>query len=154
MDVSSLPPDSTRDAWLDLQEGGGRIHLLLTLSGLTDPADTLPEGHAPDPADLPAYEHPDRPARVRQLHWRRSLADFNDVGHLEVKVYAARGLLAADLGGKSDPYAVLELDNTRLQTHTVYKTVSPVWNRNFVFPVRDLHSTLFITVYDDDSKHT
>ncbi len=70
------------------------------------------------------------------------------------QVYAARGLLAADLGGKSDPYAVLELDNARLQTHTEIKTVNPVWNRHFTFPVGDLHSTLYITVYDDDGKHT
>ncbi len=69
-------------------------------------------------------------------------------------MYAARGLLAADLGGKSDPYVVLELDNARLQTHTEYKTVNPVWNRHFVFPVKDFHSTLYLTVYDDDSKHT
>jgi len=62
--------------------------------------------------------------------------------------------LAADLGGKSDPYAVLELDNARAQTHTEYKTVNPVWNRYFSFPVRDMHSTLYITLYDEDGKHT
>ncbi len=38
VDVSSLRPDSTQDVWLDLQEGSGRIHLLLTLSGFSDPA--------------------------------------------------------------------------------------------------------------------
>ena len=38
VDVSSLTPDSTQDVWLDLQEGSGRIHLLLTLSGFSDPA--------------------------------------------------------------------------------------------------------------------
>ena len=46
-----------------------------------------------------------------------------------MKVYSARGLYAADLNGKSDPYAVMEVDNQRVQTHTEYKTVNPVWNR-------------------------
>ena len=51
------------------------------------------------------------------------------VGSLVVKVYRAKGLHAADLGGYSDPFAVLELDNTRVQTHTEYKTLAPVWQK-------------------------
>lgn len=43
----------------------------------------------------------------------------------------AQGLPAADLGGKSDPYCVVELGNERLETHTVYKTLTPEWNRTF-----------------------
>ncbi|PIO55609.1 hypothetical protein TELCIR_23003 [Teladorsagia circumcincta] len=52
--------------------------------------------------------------------------DLKDVGELTVK-----DLLAKDLGGKSDPFAVLELVNTRLQTHTEYKTLNPQWNKLF-----------------------
>lgn len=33
--------------------------------------------------------------------------------------------------GKSDPFCVLELNNDRLQTHTVYKNLSPEWNKVF-----------------------
>ena len=71
-----------------------------------------------------------------------------------MKVFCAKGLMAADLGGKSDPFVVLELDNQRLQTHTEYKTVSPVWNRRLELPVGDINSVLYITVYDEDRNHS
>ena len=56
-------------------------------------------------------------------------------------------------GGKSDPYAVFELDNSMLRTHTEYKTVSPTWNRVLTLNVKDIHSVLFVTVYDEDRNH-
>lgn len=52
----------------------------------------------------------------------------------------AQGLLAADIGGKSDPFCVLELVNARLQTQTEYKTLNPEWNKVFTLLV-PLHST-------------
>jgi Ca2+-dependent lipid-binding protein len=33
--------------------------------------------------------------------------------------------------GKSDPFCVVELSNDRLQTQTVYKNLSPEWNKVF-----------------------
>jgi len=48
-----------------------------------------------------------------------------------VQVYRAQGLAAADLGGKSDPFCVLELVNSRLQTQTEYKTLAPNWQKIF-----------------------
>ncbi len=51
-------------------------------------------------------------------------------------MYRARGLYAADLGGSSDPFAVLELDNTRLATHTEYKTLDPAWHKVFTLQVK------------------
>lgn len=33
--------------------------------------------------------------------------------------------------GKSDPFCLLELGNDRLQTHTIYKTLNPEWNKVF-----------------------
>ena len=56
---------------------------------------------------------------------------MKDVGHLIVKVYKAQGLHSADIGGKSDPFAVLELVNNRVQTNTEYKTLTPTWSRIF-----------------------
>ena len=61
--------------------------------------------------------------------------------------------MAADIGGKSDPYTVLELDNLRRQTHIEYKTIAPVWNRVLVMKVTDIHSVLHVTVFDDDRNH-
>ncbi len=48
-----------------------------------------------------------------------------------IAVIKAQGLAAADVGGKSDPFCVLELGNERLQTHTEYKTLTPVWDKTF-----------------------
>lgn len=50
-------------------------------------------------------------------------------------MYKAEGLAAADINGKSDPFCVLELVNIRLQTHTVYKTLNPEWNKLFTLYV-------------------
>ena len=61
----------------------------------------------------------------------RSFHNMKDVGYLTVKVYKATGLAAADLGGKSDPFCVLELVNARLQTQTEYKTLDPSWQKIF-----------------------
>lgn len=61
----------------------------------------------------------------------KTFQNLRDVGHLTVKVFGATGLAAADLGGKSDPFCVLELINSRLQTQTEYKTLSPNWNKIF-----------------------
>lgn len=86
----------------------------------------------------------------------RSLSNLKDVGIVQVKVMRAEGLMAADVNGelngaaqwplvcvcvcvltrrlrlgKSDPFCVLELNNDRLQTHTVYKNLNPEWNKVF-----------------------
>ncbi|MGH0155427.1 UNVERIFIED_CONTAM: hypothetical protein FKN15_044273, partial [Acipenser sinensis] len=51
---------------------------------------------------------------------------------------------------KSDPFCVVELGNDRLQTHTVYKNLNPEWNKVFTFTIKDIHSVLEVTVYDED----
>jgi len=55
---------------------------------------------------------------------QKSFSDLKDVGHLTVKVYEAQGLAALDIGGKSDPFCVLELVNARLQvgqkSHSIF----------------------------------
>jgi len=51
-------------------------------------------------------------------------------------VLQARGLMAADVRGTSDPYCVIQLINSRRQAHTEYRTLSPVWNRSFTLYVR------------------
>jgi len=56
---------------------------------------------------------------------------MKDVGHLMVKVFKAQGLASADIGGKSDPFCVVELSNDRVLTHTEYKTLTPSWQKVF-----------------------
>ncbi|KAJ3604795.1 hypothetical protein NHX12_026847 [Muraenolepis orangiensis] len=51
---------------------------------------------------------------------------------------------------KSDPFCVVELNNDRLQTHTIYKNLNPEWNKVFTFNVKDVHAVLEVTVMDED----
>ena len=58
-----------------------------------------------------------------------SFKKIKDVGHLLLKVFKAQGLHSADLGGKSDPFCVVELNNDRVSTPTEYKTLAPSWQK-------------------------
>ena len=91
----------------------------------------------------------DHEKRIVQIILQRLANTFykmKDVGHLVVKVIKAQGLSSADLGGKSDPFAVLEVRcsfaqidkrnplqvvNNRVTTHTEPKTLTPVWQKVF-----------------------
>ncbi|XP_043586972.1 multiple C2 and transmembrane domain-containing protein isoform X3 [Bombus pyrosoma] len=146
IDLTTLERETTHRLWRDLEDGSGSIFLLLTISGTTA-SETI--------SDLAAHE--DTPREREQLYQRyalvNSLQRVRDVGHLTVKVFRAQGLAAADLGGKSDPFCVLELVNARLQTQTEYKTLAPSWQKIFTFNVKDINSVLEVTVYDEDRDH-
>lgn len=47
----------------------------------------------------------------------------------QVKLHRAVGLASADIGGTSDPFAVVEVNNQRLVTPTLYKTLNPAWDK-------------------------
>ncbi|XP_016093761.1 multiple C2 and transmembrane domain-containing protein 1-like [Sinocyclocheilus grahami] len=68
----------------------------------------------------------------------------------ERKEILHRYCVCVSLTGKSDPFCVVELSNDRLQTHTVYKNLNPEWNKVFTFNVKDIHSVLEVTVFDED----
>lgn len=147
VDLSRLEHEKTHQLTVDLEEGSGQLVLLLTISGRInlDPVIT----------DLDKYQDDEEVVdrRTKGFWIRHTLKDLDMIGHLQVKIFSAKGLHAADLGGKSDPYVVLELDNTRLQTHTEYKTITPTWNRVLNLPVGDIHSVLNISVFDEDRNH-
>ncbi|XP_043290081.1 multiple C2 and transmembrane domain-containing protein isoform X1 [Venturia canescens] len=146
IDLASMERETTHRLWRDLEDGAGSIFLLLTISGTTA-SETI--------SDLAAHE--ETPQERERLLQKYSLVNTfqrpRDVGHLTVKVYRAQGLAAADLGGKSDPFCVLELVNARLQTQTEYKTLAPNWQKIFTFNVKDINSVLEVTVYDEDRDH-
>lgn len=110
--------------WQQLEDSPAEICLMLTISGTTA-SETITDltSYKPDPRELENIQD-----RYRLM---RTLQNLRDVGHLTVKVFGATGLAAADLGGKSDPFCVLELINSRLQTQTEYKTLAPNWNKIF-----------------------
>ncbi|NXF49749.1 MCTP1 protein, partial [Oceanites oceanicus] len=148
VDLSTLSKEQTHKLEMPLEEGEGCLVLLVTLTASA--AVTI--------SDLSVNSLEDQKEREEILK-RYSLTamfhDMNDVGFLQVKVIRAEALMAADVTGKdsfskSDPFCVVELNNDRLMTHTVYKNLNPEWNKIFTFNIKDIHSVLEVTVYDED----
>ncbi|KAM9446173.1 multiple C2 and transmembrane domain-containing protein 1 isoform 3-T3 [Clarias gariepinus] len=143
VDLSLLSKECTHKLDLPLEEGEGMLVLLVTLTASA----------AVSISDLSVNMLDDPHERREILHrysLLRSFHNIKDVGVVQVKVIRAEGLMAADVTGKSDPFCVVELSNDRLQTHTVYKNLNPEWNKVFTFNVKDIHSVLEVTVYDED----
>ncbi|OHT00693.1 hypothetical protein TRFO_32557 [Tritrichomonas foetus] len=75
---------------------------------------------------------------------------------LHVKVCEAHDLIAADIGGKSDPYCKLKLKSfgkkdKALKTKTIKETLDPVWNQEFDLTSKSpADDVLLISVYDKD----
>ncbi|XP_042250659.1 multiple C2 and transmembrane domain-containing protein 1 isoform X2 [Thunnus maccoyii] len=143
LDLSTLAKEQTHHMELPLEESRGYVVLLLTLTA---------SAHV-SIADL-SVTPLDDPQEGREIRKRygvlKSFSNLKDVGIVQVKVMRAEGLMAADVTGKSDPFCVLELNNDRLLTHTVYKNLNPEWNKVFTFNLKDIHSVLEVTVFDED----
>ncbi|XP_039954428.1 multiple C2 and transmembrane domain-containing protein isoform X1 [Bactrocera tryoni] len=146
IDLSVFQRETTHGIWRAFEDCSGEVFLMLTISGTTA-LETI--------TDLKAYKEDPREMKIMRdrYRWHRCFQNLRDVGHLTVKVFGATGLAAADIGGKSDPFCVLELGNARLQTQTEYKTLTPTWNKIFTFNVKDVTQVLEITVYDEDRDH-
>ncbi|XP_028273900.1 multiple C2 and transmembrane domain-containing protein 1 isoform X5 [Parambassis ranga] len=143
LDLSALAREQTHHLELPLEESRGVVVLLVTLTA--SPAVSI--------ADLsvtPLDDPQERREILKRYGVMKSFSRLRDVGIVQVKVMRAEGLMAADVNGKSDPFCVLELTNDRLQTHTIYKNLNPEWNKAFTFNVKDIHSVLEVTVYDED----
>ncbi|XP_069607988.1 multiple C2 and transmembrane domain-containing protein 1 isoform X2 [Ranitomeya imitator] len=143
IDLSAFSKEQTHKLKLNLEEGEGCLVLLVTLTASA----------AISVSDLSVScleDQKERKEILRRYSLMRSFSNFNDVGLLQVKVIRAEGLMAADVTGKSDPFCVVELNNDRLMTHTVYKNLNPAWKKVFTFNVNDIHSVLEVTVYDED----
>ncbi|XP_075166703.1 multiple C2 domain and transmembrane region protein isoform X2 [Haematobia irritans] len=146
IDLSIFERENTHGIWKPFEDCPGEVFLMLTISGTTA-LETI--------SDLKAFKEDPRELKIMKdrYKWHRCFQNLRDVGHLTVKVFGAQGLAAADIGGKSDPFCVLELGNARLQTQTEYKTLTPTWNKIFTFNVKDITQVLEITVYDEDRDH-
>ncbi|XP_072935997.1 multiple C2 and transmembrane domain-containing protein-like isoform X2 [Epargyreus clarus] len=141
IDLSQLERERTHDLWQELECGYGSVHLLVTLCG-TERSPAIQNVLTTNGVHHPA------PAEDKYL-WYRLDDTWSEVGQLSVTVHGARGLTALNLSGNVDAYCILELDNSRVQTHVVHGTCEPNWNKNFVFAVNDITSTLDLTVYDE-----
>ncbi|XP_070706080.1 multiple C2 and transmembrane domain-containing protein 1 isoform X2 [Pempheris klunzingeri] len=143
LDLATLAKEKTHHLELPLEESRGYVVLLVTLTA---------SAHV-SIADLsltPLDDPQERREILKRYGVLKSFSNLKDVGIVQVKVMRAEGLMAADVTGKSDPFCVLELNNDRLQTHTVYKNLNPEWNKVFTFNLKDIHSVLEVTVFDED----
>ncbi|XP_059949143.1 multiple C2 and transmembrane domain-containing protein 1 isoform X1 [Mesoplodon densirostris] len=143
IDLSALSREQTHKLELQLEEGEGHLVLLVTLTAsATVSISDLSINSLEDPKE--------REEILKRYSPLRIFHNLKDVGFLQVKVIRAEGLMATDVTGKSDPFCVVELNNDRLLTHTVYKNLNPEWNKVFTFNIKDIHSVLEVTVYDED----
>ncbi|XP_062068378.1 multiple C2 and transmembrane domain-containing protein 1 isoform X1 [Lepus europaeus] len=143
VDLSALSREQTHKLELQLEEGEGHLVLLVTLTASATVSIS-------DLSSNSVEDQKEREEILKRYGPLRIFHNLKDVGFLQVKVIRAEGLMAADVTGKSDPFCVVELNNDRLLTHTVYKNLNPEWNKVFTFNVKDIHSVLEVTVYDED----
>uniref|UniRef100_A0A4W5L2Q3 C2 domain-containing protein n=1 Tax=Hucho hucho TaxID=62062 RepID=A0A4W5L2Q3_9TELE len=136
VDLSSVLPNQSQLFTRVLKEGKGRVVFLISLS--TCSGVSISDMCAP-----PLEEPQERENTLEKYSLKSSFKNLRDVGFLQVKIIKATDLLAADLNGKSDPFCVLELGNDRLQTHTIYKTLNPNWNKVFTLSVT--HQLCFLS---------
>ncbi|XP_053519541.1 multiple C2 and transmembrane domain-containing protein 1 isoform X13 [Artibeus jamaicensis] len=143
VDLSALSREQTHKLELQLEEGEGHLVLLVTLTASATVSISELSVNSLE-------EQKEREEILKRYSPLRIFHNLKDVGFLQVKVIRAEGLMAADVTGKSDPFCVVELNNDRLLTHTVYKNLNPEWNKVFTFNIKDIHSVLEVTVYDED----
>ncbi|XP_076590147.1 multiple C2 and transmembrane domain-containing protein 2 isoform X2 [Chaetodon auriga] len=126
-----------------LDPGKGRLLFLITLRPCW--------GVSISDIETAILEKPDERDTVEEkFSLKNSHKCMGEVGFLQVKVIKANDLPATDLNGKSNPLCVVELGNSKLQTHTVYKTINPEWGKAFTFPIKDIHDVLELTVLDEN----
>ncbi|UJR10042.1 hypothetical protein I4U23_014264 [Adineta vaga] len=153
--LAHLNEERTHRIPVDLEDNAGVIDLFITITQTTALQEATNDGDSASnialdamPSRLTAQEM----NRYSFFSTLRSMNPVTDVGKLEVKIFQARDLSAKDLTGKSDPFCIVELDSTRLRTHTIYKTLDPVWNKSFIIPAQDIHSVLELNIYDEDTN--
>ena len=66
----------------------------------------------------------------RRMPWERVRRDYSKIS-VRVTIESGRGLLAADVGGTSDPYVKLQIAGEEFMTKTIRKTVNPDWDESF-----------------------
>ncbi|XP_078113050.1 multiple C2 and transmembrane domain-containing protein 2 isoform X3 [Sander vitreus] len=143
IDLLRLPLNERQLYTHVLDPGKGRLVFLVTLRPCW--------GVSISDIETAALENPDeRDTVVERFSLKNSHKCVGEVGLLQVKVVKANDLPATDLNGKSNPFCVVELGNSKLQTHTIYKTLNPDWNKAFTFPIKDIHDVIELTVLDEN----
>ncbi|CAF4545659.1 unnamed protein product, partial [Rotaria sp. Silwood2] len=153
--LAHLDEERTHLIPVDLEDSAGTIDLFVTITRTTALQEATSDGESTSNVALDSIPSKLSDGDIEKYSFfstLRSIATIFDVGKLEIKIYQARGLSSKDINGKSDPFCLVELDSNRLRTHTMYKTLDPIWNKSFVIPVQDIHSILQLTIYDEDTN--
>ena len=122
IDLNTLAREKSHKIEAELEDGAGTIVMHLAITGLDAPGSESDLGvHKDDPT----Y----RKSIVQRFGLKNTPKKIKQIGWLQIKLHRAVGLASADLGGASDPFAVIEVNNQRLVTNTLYKTLNPAWNK-------------------------
>ncbi|KAK1888400.1 Multiple C2 and transmembrane domain containing protein 2 [Dissostichus eleginoides] len=141
--LSRLPLNERQLYTHVLDPGKGRLVFLVTLRPCW--------GVSISDIETATLESPDERDTVEEkFSLKNTHKCVREVGFLQVKVVKANDLPATDLNGKSNPFCVVELGNSKLQTHTFYKTVNPEWNKALTFPIKDIHDVIVLTLLDEN----
>jgi hypothetical protein len=99
-----------------------------------------------------SYEVSDsRPTFVRVEEQPALVAAANATAtKLVVTIHEARGLMAKDKEGLSDPYVEVAYGVQTFKTRIVQRTIRPVWGEQFVFAKGSVHDDLELIVWDQD----
>ncbi|XP_062403637.1 multiple C2 and transmembrane domain-containing protein 2 [Sardina pilchardus] len=143
IDLSRLPIKQRQLYTRVLDPGKGRLVFLITLTPCSGVS--VSDLRSPPLDDVETSERV-----LYQYSLKNSLKNMKDVGFVQIKVIKASDIASADLSGKSNPFCLLELGNSKLQTQTIHKTLNPEWNKVFTFPIKDIHDVLVLAVYNDD----
>jgi hypothetical protein len=65
-----------------------------------------------------------------------------------IKIISAKGLMSADIGGKSDPYCKVKDGLNKQKTEPIMHTLDPVWNKEFDVSLKD--GWILLELWDHD----
>ncbi|XP_065909319.1 multiple C2 and transmembrane domain-containing protein 1-like [Dysidea avara] len=140
VDLTELAKEMTHNLVLDLDVGVGQIHIQLCITGTA------------------SYEKLESQQSTKEIDWneinakyslRNTIKSLKDVGFLQVILGSAEELVAS---GHCNPFAILEVGNSRVRTHTLYKTHNPSWDKTFNFNIKDVHDNLEVSIFSGDKN--
>ncbi|XP_063298170.1 intersectin-2 isoform X2 [Pelobates fuscus] len=93
----------------------------------------------------------DTEKKKREKAYQARSQKSSGIGRLMVQVIEASELKACKPNGKSNPYCEVSMGSQSYSTRTLTDTLSPKWNFNCQFFLKDIHQdVLCITVFDRD----